>query len=63
MLSNLKDEAKQVADQRDAINRAIDSHAAPEALAAAALALGMKPSETPVFLNLAKPPETGVTNG
>lgn len=60
-LSNLKVEAKQVADQRDAINRTIDSFAAPENLAAAAAALGMRPSETPVFLNLA--PEQGVTNG
>lgn len=61
-LSNLKIEAKAVADQRDAINRSIDSHAAPERLAAAAAALGMRPSETPVFLDLSTP-ETGVTNG
>lgn len=61
-LSNLKIEAKAVADQRDAINRKIDAHAAPEKLAAAAAALGMRPSETPVFLNLATP-ETGVTRG
>lgn len=60
-LSKLKVEAKQVADQRDAINRAIDSYEAPENLAAAATALGMRPSETPVFLNLA--PAPGVTNG
>ena len=60
-LSNLKVEAKQVADQRDAINRAIDSFEAPENLAAAAAALGMRPSETPVFLNLTTP--SGVTNG
>ncbi len=60
-LSNLKNEAKQLADQRDAINRAIDSHAAPENLAAAATLLGMRPSETPVFLDLT--PATGVTNG
>ncbi|CAN2192467.1 hypothetical protein MCEMRE196_00591 [Candidatus Nanopelagicaceae bacterium] len=51
-LSNLKLEAKLVADQRDAINRRIDSHSAPESLARAAAALGMKPSETPIFLNL-----------
>lgn len=51
-LSSLKLEAKAVADERDAINRAIDDHAAPEKLAAAALALGMKPSDTPVFLDL-----------
>ena len=61
-LSNLKTEAKAVADQRDAINREIDSHAAPEKLAAAAAALGMRPSETPIFLNLATP-DTGVTHG
>jgi hypothetical protein len=60
-LSNLKYEAKQVADQRDAINRLIDSHAAPEKLAAAALELGMLPSETPIFLDLT--PAPGVTNG
>lgn len=51
-LSNLKIEAKMVADQRDAITRKIDAHSAPEALAQAATALGMKPSETPIFLNL-----------
>lgn len=61
-LSNLKTEAKAVADQRDAINREIDSHAAPEKLAAAAAALGMRPSESPIFLNLATP-DTGVTHG
>jgi hypothetical protein len=59
-LSNLKLEAKQVADQRDAINRQIDAKSAPDALAKAATLLGMKPSESPVFLNLA--PED-VTNG
>ena len=60
-LSNLKYEAKQLADQRDAINRSIDSYAAPENLAAAATLLGMRPSETPVFLDLT--PATGATNG
>ena len=60
-LSNLKYEAKQLADQRDAINRSIDSYAAPENLAAAATLLGMRPSETPVFLDLT--PATGVANG
>jgi hypothetical protein len=61
-LSSLKQEAKSVADQRDAINRQIDSHAAPEKLAAAAAALGMRPSDTPIFLNLTIP-NTGVTHG
>ena len=51
-LSSLKLEAKAVADERDAINRSIDDHAAPEKLAATAIALGMKPSDTPVFLDL-----------
>lgn len=59
-LSELKLEAKQVADQRDAINRQIDLRSAPDALAKAATALGMKPSESPIFLNLV--PED-VTNG
>jgi hypothetical protein len=60
-LSNLKVEAKLVADQRDAINRRIDAHAAPDALASKAAALGMKPSETPIFLNLS--PTGEVTHG
>lgn len=60
-LSNLKIEAKMVADQRDAVNRKIDAHSAPEALAKSAAALGMKPSETPIFLNLTSNPE--VTRG
>jgi hypothetical protein len=57
----LKIEAKLVADQRDAINRKIDSHAAPDALANAAIALGMKQSDTPIFLNLSASGE--VTHG
>ena len=51
-LKNLKYEAKMVADERDAVNRLIDAHSAPQALGKAAEALGMKPSETPIFLNL-----------
>jgi hypothetical protein len=62
-LSNLKLEAKQVADQRDAINRSIDSYAAPENLAALAAELGMRPSETPVFLDLTAKTESGVNRG
>ena len=60
-LSNLKLEAKLVADQRDAITRKIASHSSPETLARAAAALGMKPSETPIFLNLNS--EAKVTRG
>jgi len=62
-LSNLKLEAKQVADQRDAITRSIDLYAAPENLAKAAAGLGMRPSETPVFLDLSVGAETGLKRG
>jgi len=51
-LSGLKAEAKVVADQREAINRQIEEVSSPEALAAKAQALGMRPSNSPVFLNL-----------
>lgn len=60
-LSNLKIEAKMVADQRDAVTRKIDFHSSPQSLARAAGALGMKPSETPIFLNLTK--KDSVTRG
>lgn len=59
-LSNLKVEAKMVADQRDAINREIDAKSAPNALANAAIKLGMSPSERPIFLNLEP---SAVSNG
>ena len=62
-LSNLKLEAKQLADQRDAITRSIDTYAAPENLAALAAELGMRPSETPVFLDLTAATESGVSRG
>ena len=51
-LSELKAEAKVVADQREAINRQIETVSSPAALAAQAEALGMRPSQSPVFLNL-----------
>lgn len=51
-LSELKAEAKIVADQREAINRQIDRVSSPTALAKTASDLGMRPSESPVFLNL-----------
>ena len=62
-LSNLKLEVKQLADQRDAITRSIDTYAAPENLAALATELGMRPSETPVFLDLTAATESGVSRG
>jgi CO/xanthine dehydrogenase Mo-binding subunit len=43
---------KPITDQREAINRQIESVSSPEALAAQAQALGMRPSQSPVFLNL-----------
>lgn len=51
-LSEIKAEAKIVADQREAINRQIDRESSPVALAKKATELGMRPSESPVFLNL-----------
>ena len=48
----LKAEAKVVADQREAINRQIEAASSPEALAAKAQSLGMRPSNSLVFLNL-----------
>ena len=54
-LSHLKLESKMISDQREAIARQIDQQSSPEALARAAVALGMRPSETPTFLNLDQP--------
>ena len=51
-LSNLKVQAKVIADQREQVAREIDAISSPSALALAANKLGMKPSESPVFLNL-----------
>jgi hypothetical protein len=61
-LSELKAEAKIVADQREAINRQIDRASSPSALAKQATELGMRPSESPVFLNLAAV-EQALANG
>ena len=64
-LTHLKLQAKMVSDQREAIARQIDTQSSPEALAQAAVKLGMKPSETPTFLNVdqALAPQTSPTNG
>jgi hypothetical protein len=51
-LAELKAEAKVVADQREAINLQIESVSSPAALAAQAEVLGMRASQSPVFLNL-----------
>jgi hypothetical protein len=63
-LSQLKSEAKAVADEREAIGREMDLISSPSALANSASALGMKASQTPVFLNLGQPSlEVSVSNG
>ena len=55
VLTHLKLQAKMVSDQREAIAREIDQQSSPESLSKKALTLGMKPSQTPTFLNLDKP--------
>ena len=63
-LSNLKLQAKLVSDEREAIARQMDKISSPASLAEQATALGMKPSETPIFLWLNKPlVEVPVNNG
>ena len=61
-ISSLKAEAKVFAYQREAINRQIEAASSPEALAAKAKSLGMRPSTSPVFLNL-DAPEQALANG
>jgi hypothetical protein len=51
-LSRLKAESRLVSDQREALARAIEYSSSPSALARSATALGMRPSDSPVFLNL-----------
>ena len=41
-----------MSDQREALARAIEYSSSPSALARSATALGMHPSDSPVFLNL-----------
>ena len=51
-LSRLKAESRLVSDQREALARAIENSSSPSALARSATALGMSPSDSPIFLNL-----------
>ncbi len=64
-LTHLKLQAKMVSDEREAIARQIDKQSSPEALSKAAVRLGMKPSETPTFLNLDQVSiaQVGIGNG
>jgi hypothetical protein len=54
-LSKLQLEARLLTDQREAYIRQLDRISSPMALAAAATEMGMKPSSSPVFLNLDAP--------
>lgn len=64
-LTHLKSQAKMLSDEREAVTRQIDRQSSPEALATAATALGMKLSETPIFLNVDQlvNPQASTTNG
>jgi hypothetical protein len=62
-LSNLKIQSKALADQREAVARQIDAISSPAALALAASRLGMKPSDSPVFLNLTPKVKADLNNG
>jgi hypothetical protein len=54
-LSKLQLEARLLTDQREAYIRELDRISSPNALAAAAIEMGMAPSVTPAFLNLDEP--------
>lgn len=64
-LTHLKFQAKMLSDEREAIVREIDWQSSPEALATAATLLGMKLSETPIFLNIDRPVvrQASISNG
>ena len=51
-LSRLKAESRLVSDQREALARAIERSSSPSALAHSAYVLGMRPSDSPIYLNL-----------
>lgn len=51
-LSQLKDDLKLTSDQYEAVTHEIERISSPAVLAQEAKKLGMKPSETPTFLNL-----------
>jgi hypothetical protein len=62
VLSELKSEAKMIADQREAISRQMELFSSPQALANQAALLGMSPSENPTFLDVS-PKMPPVANG
>ena len=68
VLSELKSDAKMIADQREAISRKMELYSSPQALANRAAQLGMSPSENPTFLDISPrtPPlsdRQGITRG
>jgi hypothetical protein len=68
VLSELKSEAKMIADQREAISRKMELYSSPQALANQAALLGMSSSENPTFLDVSTKMqpltnEEGVTRG
>lgn len=62
VLSELKSEAKMIADQREAISREMELYSSPQALANQAGLLGMSPSANPTFLDVS-PKMLPLTNG
>lgn len=62
VLSELKSEAKMIADQREAISREMELYSSPQALANQARLLGMSPSANPTFLDVS-PKMLPLTNG
>jgi hypothetical protein len=54
-LSQLKDDLKLTSDQYEAVTHEIERISSPAVLAQEAKKLGMKPSQTPTFLNLDVP--------
>lgn len=51
-LAKLQREAQVLSDQRDAINREVAFRSSPNALANAAIALGMQPNSQPRFIKI-----------
>lgn len=52
LISELKSDAKMIADQREAISRKMELYSSPQALSNRAVLLGMSPSENPTFLDI-----------
>ncbi len=53
-LAKLQREAQSLSDERDSINRQLAFQSSPNALAASAIKLGMKPNTQPRFIDLSE---------